>query len=129
MCTLKNHLLISIFILSVSARAQQSSNGTFPTLLRIADKATNSSARIADVLENSRSYLPDIMEEVIKLRKQAERSADLAEKISSHGYIALGTFIIVSIGVSIGGVFVGARYFINERFLKTAPTEPTKQDV
>lgn len=109
-------LIVAILSMSQVSLAQ---NGTFPTLIAIADKATNSTVRIANVLEDTKSnLLPKIVDELVLLGEQAKRSADLAEKISSHGYIALGTFIIVSIAVSIGGFFVGCRHLINKYFIK-----------
>lgn len=112
----RSALIGAILILSLASQAQQP-NGTFPSIIKIADKMSNSTARIADTLEASRAYLPEILKEIKLLREQGERSGELAEKITSLGYLAAAAVIIATTGVSVGVLFVAGRWGVNKYFV------------
>jgi hypothetical protein len=116
----RNVFISTVFISSFAGHAQQA-NGTFPAIIRIADKTSNSTARIADTLEASRAYLPEILQEIKLIREQGERSGALVEVRTSLGYWAS----VVSIGTTIVFTYIGvynlASYFFN-KYYPTATT-------
>jgi hypothetical protein len=103
-------------MLSFASEAEQT-NATFPAVIRIADKVSNSTARIADVLQISRGTVDDIRDEMRLMRKQAEESGDVFKERTSLAHWAAIVAVGTTVASSIVFVMVGTYYLLSQFWL------------